>query len=456
MIAFPLLIIIAAAHITMILLIYHTNNISNHLAELMQTSAAYQIEAKQMQGNNTVMSETCNGYIQMPANPDGSASVGSLMAYAKALDSDYFFEKVLDRFRGYDVSPKVVSCIEAAVGQSKQMMIIQLHSIALMSSVYTLPPVAELASLPLPALTAEETAMSAEERVALARQLISKGDYSQLRYFVSQNLDECNRTLQSEFDSAYTETQSRVNMLRKVLWFTMFAIIAILSAAFILLYRYIVRPLRKYSDDISANRKIDMNGGVSEMRRLVDSFNGLLAARNKLETILRSEAENDALTGLPNRYCFERDLIRNDDRTGYSVAILQFDVNYLKKANDTKGHLAGDQLIRTAANCIKECFSNDNGNCYRIGGDEFSSILTDCSENEVKMRIDNFSRALKRENITVSVGYAYTDDYDGERIHALMSEADKKMYEQKRRIHEMNKDAYEDSRIAPETGNGDK
>ena len=73
--------------------------------------------------------------------------------------------------------------------------------------------------------------------------------------------------------------------------------------------------------------------------------------RAGLESILRTAAETDALTGLPNRYGFEQYLLESG-QSGYAMAVFLFDINYLKTTNDTKGHAAGDDLIRSAAECI--------------------------------------------------------------------------------------------------------
>ena len=59
------------------------------------------------------------------------------------------------------------------------------------------------------------------------------------------------------------------------------------------------------------------------------------------------------------------------------------DVNGLKKVNDTKGHTAGDELIKGAANCLTLAVGN-NGKVYRTGGDEFMAVLF--TENPEKIR----------------------------------------------------------------------
>ena len=153
---------------------------------------------------------------------------------------------------------------------------------------------------------------------------------------------------------------------------------------------------------------------------------------------MRAAAETDALTGLPNRYHYEQDILDIDPADG-ALAVMLFDVNYLKAVNDTKGHLAGDQLLRSAAGVIAECFGAGEGaaNCYRIGGDEFAAVLRGCTEEEIKARIEAFSRALEREEISVSAGYAISKTADADSFHQLAKLADERMYANKQQLHNL-------------------
>ena len=435
--AFTLLIVVAVLHAIIIILVIDMNNSNDALADLMERSGEYQIEATNVQASNTVLSETCGNYIQMPVTDGGSANFGPLLAYAEEIGSERSGVKVAERFKSYNVSYDVLSAIEEAAELSEQMMRIQIHAISLMDSVYPLPENPRLSSIRLVELTAEELAMTDDERVERAETLVLEKDYATLRNKVAKSIEKCNTTLQEEFSLVSQKTSEHVATVRIFLWIAIFATILILSSAFVMFYFLMVKPLRRYSNEISSNQSIEQTGGIYELRRLVNAFNGLWHHRNKLEAILRKAAEIDALTGLPNRYCMERDLLENSG-DGNSMAVLLFDVNFLKKTNDTRGHLMGDQLIRTAGACISESFGAEGANkCYRIGGDEFVVILSGCSEEEVKSRIDRFNLALERENITVSVGYAYAEKTDGDSFKKLMIEADRNMYEQKKQIHKL-------------------
>ena len=61
--------------------------------------------------------------------------------------------------------------------------------------------------------------------------------------------------------------------------------------------------------------------------------------------------------------------------------------------------------------------------------------MRDCNEDDIKDRIERFNRNLEREKISVSVGYAYTDEIGEGRFKRLMALADKRMYAEKRNVH---------------------
>lgn len=434
--AFPLLIVVIILHILLVVLLANVNSSSNRLSDLMQNSGIYRSDATGMQARNTIMSETSSNYIQMPQLPDGSANVGPLKSYAAEINSDRRGAAVVERFKTYNVSKEVFGYVEKAAEYTEQMAGVQMHAIALMASVYPLPEIEQLAPFSEYKLSDVEISMPAEQRVALAKRMILDETYAKLRYYINENIEKCNNTLQKEFTQASEETSAYITTMRRVLWCVVGVVIVILSVVFVLFYRMIISPLRKYSKDIAANQSITQTGGIMEMRQLVKAFNGLWESRNNLEIILRTAAENDSLTGLPNRYCLKRDVYKmcGDKKP---MAVFMFDVNYLKKTNDTEGHLAGDDLLRKSAVCISECFGGENGgSCYRIGGDEFVAVIIGCSKDEAERCADRFERALKRDNITVSFGYAYSPETNEEGFKSLMAEADKQMYEQKRQFHD--------------------
>jgi predicted signal transduction protein with EAL and GGDEF domain len=99
----------------------------------------------------------------------------------------------------------------------------------------------------------------------------------------------------------------------------------------------------------------------------------------------------DEMTRLFNRRSYEDDLAKyrangiEDDFVLFSV-----DVNGLKTVNDTKGHAAGDELIKGTADCLSFIVGN-RGKAYRTGGDEFMAVIHTREPEDIRCAILNKS-----------------------------------------------------------------
>ncbi|MDA0171980.1 diguanylate cyclase [Solirubrobacter taibaiensis] len=103
----------------------------------------------------------------------------------------------------------------------------------------------------------------------------------------------------------------------------------------------------------------------------------LNAARAEELERLATMASSDPLTGLRNHRVFHEDLARelqHASRTGLPLALVLVDLDDLKTLNDTHGHQAGDERIRTLADSLRATMRGAD-QAYRIGGDEFAVIL---------------------------------------------------------------------------------
>ena len=149
----------------------------------------------------------------------------------------------------------------------------------------------------------------------------------------------------------------------------------------------------------------------------------------------------DEMTRLYNRRCYEEDLeiYRKKDLEDDFV-LFSIDVNGLKVVNDTKGHSAGDELIKGAADCLAFTVGN-RGKVYRTGGDEFMAILhTDDAES---IRIQIIQKAsewhgMYTDKLTMSVGYASHKDNPDLRIDDIEHKADSDMYSEKDKYYREN------------------
>jgi diguanylate cyclase len=104
----------------------------------------------------------------------------------------------------------------------------------------------------------------------------------------------------------------------------------------------------------------------------------------------RRDAEQDHLTGLPNRRAFEIELERQhaEAAAGHGALSLAFcDVDHFKRINDTHGHEAGDRVLKMIAQVLAKS-SNDNCHVSRHGGEEFVLLFRGLTPPEAKARLD--------------------------------------------------------------------
>ena len=312
----------------------------------------------------------------------------------------------------------------------------QAHAIALMKEVYPLPPIPELATIPTFELTKEEQALSDEEKEAAARVLLWGSEYGAEKQNVSQKINGCVEVLRTNFATTAGNTGQHLDFLKKLLWLVTLSNIVILSSTFCMLYLQLVAPLDSFVKLIAADKPLNDENSLKEIHLLATAYNDLLRRRDGLDDILRSAAKTDSLTNLPNRYGYEQYLLGLGE-SGYSLAIFLFDVNFLKQMNDKRGHAAGDELLKAAAECIAQCFGvRGEENCFRFGGDEFSAIIKDASLTDIEERIVEFQKEQHKRNISISWGYAFSEDVGATTFKAMMDEADQRMYACKKQMHE--------------------
>lgn len=157
-------------------------------------------------------------------------------------------------------------------------------------------------------------------------------------------------------------------------------------------------------------------------------------------------AYTDALTGVGNRRAYEEALNKEKEQTNnLELTIIGFDVNFLKKANDTLGHAAGDELLIATATIISSVFSNQEfKNVFRTGGDEFSALVS-LSKEDLNIKLETLELEFKKwkgeinPSISVAVGYASKVDYPDISLEELSIKADEEMYKNKRLSHKHHK-----------------
>ena len=153
------------------------------------------------------------------------------------------------------------------------------------------------------------------------------------------------------------------------------------------------------------------------------------------EEVLTRLAYNDALTGLYNRVHAEEEFKKLDEGTS-DYALINIDLNGLKKINDERGHAQGDVFIASFGRILKEVFG-EIGPCVRMGGDEFLVIVP---ANHVG-RVDALLSAMEKKeaeasrhmpfDVDAAYGVAYSTEQPDSSAEQLYSIADQRMYEMK-------------------------
>lgn len=156
------------------------------------------------------------------------------------------------------------------------------------------------------------------------------------------------------------------------------------------------------------------------------------------QRILSTLAYTDPLTGIMNRTKYEEVVNELENKENNEVIIVSFDLNNLKKINDTNGHEAGDVYIKTFTKVLKDVFEK-LGFVGRIGGDEFIAIIENKSI-EIKSIIDSmqnkFAKKMEDNKCDFEASFAYgvanSRSDDVKNIEDLIKLADKRMYEYKK------------------------
>ena len=157
------------------------------------------------------------------------------------------------------------------------------------------------------------------------------------------------------------------------------------------------------------------------------------------ETRIAFLARHDALTGLPNRTAFRAALERAlAPGAGTTLALLYLDLDRFKAVNDTLGHLAGDELLKLAAERLRAC-TRDDDLVARLGGDEFVILQLGLpqpasSEPLAERVVTSLSRPFhldgRRASVGVSVGVAIAGSGDCP-PDELLGRADEALYRAK-------------------------
>lgn len=156
--------------------------------------------------------------------------------------------------------------------------------------------------------------------------------------------------------------------------------------------------------------------------------------RKGLEAKLRQLSITDQLTGLYNQSHFFHRLEIEKERSrrlGHPLALLLFDLDGFKELNDTRGHLAGDELLRGVGRALFDNVRKELDSAFRYGGDEFTVLLPGANIGMAARFADRVRQrvAALDERVRASMGITAFLPLDPRQ--QLVAEADQAMYRAK-------------------------
>ena len=157
--------------------------------------------------------------------------------------------------------------------------------------------------------------------------------------------------------------------------------------------------------------------------------------------VLNNRTNIDHLTSLNNRMALDaylRRMIHESHTLHTRLGVIMIDVDDFKSINDRFGHVEGDRALKATADILRMCFG---GNYFvaRYGGDEFTAVLKDCSEELLAEYLRKLEAERAKHNglanrpyeIMLSVGASVFTHSEITSLHSLYMRVDSLMYKDK-------------------------
>jgi diguanylate cyclase (GGDEF)-like protein len=195
-----------------------------------------------------------------------------------------------------------------------------------------------------------------------------------------------------------------------------------------------IEVLREGAQDYLIKGEMDSN----QLRRALI----FAIERNHSRLILQQLSFNDELTGLLNRRGFvsmAQQQLKIAQRENWELVILFADLDSLKNINDNFGHPEGDKALKTIASVLRETFRTSDL-IARLGGDEFIVLAVNAPATGVQKMLDRLHHTIEKHNaqnryyqVSLSIGISQFDPQLDLTLDEMIIEADKALYENKRR-----------------------
>ncbi len=282
-------------------------------------------------------------------------------------------------------------------------------------------------------LSDEDAALSSEDKIRRATELVLNDDYyeqkNRIRQDMRESLEEVDKLMKNAKDTELARLRRELNFVRIVIVIQVISIFILVRLTSILG----IDPVLKAVDRIKEDNPIP-EMGANEFRYLAQAYNKMYSKyRTSLER-LNYQASHDELTGAYNRAGYDLLLSSIDHE---STIMMLIDVDNFKTINDTYGHETGDKVLIKVVQVLNSIFRDDDCIC-RIGGDEFVVFMVHSSRiqrplietkiRQINVELENTDDGLPP--ISISVGIVNGKDVNG--AETMFEKTDAAMYESKK------------------------
>ncbi|MBR5164062.1 MAG: diguanylate cyclase [Ruminococcus sp.] len=233
-----------------------------------------------------------------------------------------------------------------------------------------------------------------------------------------------------------------------------FAVMLIACAVFVFILinavnRRMLRPIRQITnsavylagDDNAAEGKdasvffaTDRSDEIGQLSRALQKILFEINTNNENLSKALYDANHDGMTHMLNKRCYHS--MEEMFRSCSNICLIYFDVNNLKLINDTLGHESGDYVITSAADYIRTIL-DEGDHCFRMGGDEFLVVITECSFRSISALVEKLDRespiilSKPEDSVKCALSYGYAYSKGDRPYDELLAEAEENMYEKK-------------------------
>jgi|LFRM01.2.fsa_nt_gb diguanylate cyclase len=191
---------------------------------------------------------------------------------------------------------------------------------------------------------------------------------------------------------------------------------------------------------VSAIGRIALERRLQQREQMQGLHSRLRELGEQLE-VARQESALDPLTGLYNRRAFDDRLaqaLTMHRVFGQSACLLMIDLDHFKQVNDTYGHVAGDEVLRSVADCLTRTCRVKNDFVARFGGEEFAVILWNTSlkrgvvsAERILDSIRGLRVAYEAHTIAITASIGIAEVQSGDTTTRWVERADRALYDAK-------------------------